>query len=185
MHGGIESLEGIQDFTNLKELVLFNYPDFVTQVNNADLQQRIDADLKNNIQYADLSNNKKLVNVNLGRNIALESININGLTELIGLTLEGCQNLSSIDLSSNTKLEWLNLGFNNKITEVDLTNLLELGRLHLRATGNLNSLEIFCRPLLKSLIQSELKLGITRDRLKATGWPPIAAISLKALATAL
>lgn len=142
MHGGIESLEGIQDFTNLKELVLFNYPDFVTQVNNADLQQRIDADLKNNIQYADLSNNKKLVNVNLGRNIALESININGLTELIGLTLEGCQNLSSIDLSSNTKLEWLNLGFNNKITEVDLTNLLELGRLHLRATGNLNSLDI-------------------------------------------
>lgn len=142
LHGGIESLEGIQDFTNLKRLALFNYPDFVTQVNDADLQQRIDADLKNNIQFADLSNNKKLVYISLGRNIALESININGLTELIGLTLEGCQNLSSTDFSTNTKLEWLNLGFNNKITEIDLTNLLELGRLHLRATGNLNSLDI-------------------------------------------
>ena len=142
LHGGIESLEGIQDFINLKRLVLFNFPDFVTQVNDTDLQQRIDADLKNDIQFADLSNNKKLVNVNLGRNISLESININGLTELIGLSLEGCQNLSSIDLSTNAKLEWLNLGFNNKITEIDLTNLLELGRLHLRATGNLNSLDI-------------------------------------------
>jgi hypothetical protein len=141
LHGGIESLEGIQNFTNLKRLILFNYPDFVT-VNYADLQQRIDDGLKNNIQFADLTNNKKLVYVSLSRNIALESINIDGLTELIGLVLNGCQNLSSIDLSTNTKLEWLNLGFNNKITEIDLTNLLELGRLHLRAKGNLNSLDI-------------------------------------------
>ena len=142
LHGGIESLEGIQDFTNLKRLILFNYPDFVTKVNDADLQQRIDAGLKNNIQFADFTNNKKLVYVSLGRNIALESINIDGLTELIGLVLEGCQNLSSINLNTNTKLEWLNLGFNNKITEIELNNLLELGRLHLRATGNLNSLDI-------------------------------------------
>ena len=141
-HGGIKSLEGVQDFTELKRLVLFNYPDFVTDVNFADLQSRIDAGLKNDIQVADLSNNKKLVYVSLGRNISLESINVNGLTELIGLVLEGCINLPSVDLGTNTKLQWLDLGFNNKITEVDLTNLQELGHLSFRATSNLNSLDI-------------------------------------------
>ena len=142
LHGGIKSLEGIQDFTNLKRLILFNYPDFVTDVNFADLQSRIDAGLKNDIQVADLSKNKKLVYVSLGRNISLESINIGGLTELIGLVLEGCENLPSLDLGTNTKLQWLDLGFNNKITEVDLSNLQELGHLSFRATSNLNSLDI-------------------------------------------
>ena len=141
INGGIKSLVGVQDFTELKRLVLFNYPD-TADVNFADLQSRIDAGLKNDIQVAYLSNNKKLVYVNLGRNNSLESINVNGLTELIGLGLQFCANLPSVNLGTNTKLQWLDFGFNNKITEVDLTNLQELGHLSFRATSNLNSLDI-------------------------------------------
>ena len=51
--------------------------------------------------------------------------------------------------------------------------------------GNWNSREIFCKPFLNLFIQLGLKFGITNERLKATGLPPIAAISLKAVATDL
>ena len=46
-------------------------------------------------------------------------------------------------------------------------------------------LEIFCRPFLKPAIQLDSKPGITKERLKATGLPPIAAMSLNAVATDL
>lgn len=70
----------------------------------------------------DLSPYPSLKVVN-GKNLYIEELNLDGLTELLRLSLEQCQYIASLDLSSQTKLEALNLN-SSGVENIDFTPVL-------------------------------------------------------------
>ena len=70
----------------------------------------------------DLSPYPSLKVVN-GKYLNIEELNLDGLTELLRLSLEQCQYITSLDLLSQTKLEAINLS-SSGIVDVDFTPVL-------------------------------------------------------------
>src|SRR5690606_28924100 len=95
--GGIESLEGIEAFTNLTYL-------------NCSI---------NNISELDLSNNINLVHLDCSENL-LSELNLSNIINL-GYLICADNNLTELNLSDNINLHYLGCNFNN-LTELDLSN---------------------------------------------------------------
>ena len=100
---GISDMTGIQDFTSLKWLSLYNNP--ITSIDLSSLNNLGHLDLgETNISSVDLSSNSQLTNVYLYNNTNLTSVNVTGLSNLRILNLSGTGNISSINVSSSDKL---------------------------------------------------------------------------------
>jgi len=97
----------------------------------------------NRIQELDLSNNNKIVYLNLSNNNILGTIDLSNLTELMVLVIDGNSFLESLDLSNNPKIEWLSIGYTNYLSSIDISNQSILKLFSIRASSQfLNSLDI-------------------------------------------
>lgn len=146
----ISSIVGIEAFTNLERLMLFNNP--ITSVDlssNIQLQQ-INFTF-NNLSSIDLSNNTQLSSVSLGET-SINQIDVSMLPNLELLALNGT-NISTIDVSNNPNLLSLQLSFTN-INTLGLSNNSALEGLGLRNTG-ISGFDFSILPNLKSVIVND------------------------------
>ena len=120
---GIESLDGIEVFSNLKKIL----------ADNVDLKGNLNFERNSMIEYLDLSNNAGITGVDVTKNDSLKvllkvlllvgsQINSLDLTNNVNLTdiLVVDTPLESLDLSKNLKLKEINCRA-NKMTELDVT----------------------------------------------------------------
>ena len=120
--GGISDLTGIEEFTNLEELICRNNRLTALDVSkNANLVL-LDVQF-NDVKTIDLTKNVKLIDVNLWDN-NLITIDLSKNVDLERLDITG-NILNTLDLRNNPKLNYLNAGYNFMKT-VDLSNNLEL-----------------------------------------------------------
>jgi len=102
----ISSLEGIEAFVNLEKLVCYS----------------------NHLSTIDLSQNKKLTELNCSNNTNVQLLNLAANTELSILTVTNCQ-MTSLDVKSNTKLTELICPF-NKLSVLNVTQCPNLTKLN-------------------------------------------------------
>ncbi|MDR0908101.1 MAG: fimbrillin family protein [Rikenellaceae bacterium] len=125
---GVNSLEGIEHFTGLENLVLDN---------NGGLSN-LDLTNNTNLKNLELSNTPNISELDLSANTNLESLVVNN-SNLSGLDLSANTNLkslecnnnnaegfTSLDLSANTSLESLECTGNSQLTELNLTGCSNL-----------------------------------------------------------
>lgn len=162
---GISSLNGLEQFTNLRTLVVnsnrlsqvdlspfpklafvdvsANRLDSIDLSHNPDLVEAF-LDL-NNLAALDVRQNTKLEALVLSRN-NISTLDLSQNPELEELVLDenalvGDMRLGALDLSNNSKLINLNL-FNNEITHIDLSNNANLDFLDIR-NNNLIAINLF------------------------------------------
>ena len=137
----IKDLTGIEDFTNLKTLVVTRNP-------------LVNLDLRSNtaLTYLDCSQNYTDTG---DPTSGLNTLNVSGLTELT--TLIGSDNihLSSIDLTGATALTNLNLGNNRALTDLDLSSNVALTTVDVSRTKNLTNLDLGSNVALTTVDVSE------------------------------
>ena len=165
----IETIKGIQHFTNLEELYCYKnklaYADlrkntkiiklFMSDnklLGDIDLSQNTqlqDLDLSNNeLHKIDLSQNKSLKILYISNN-HLEKLDLKNNAELTNIV---CSNneISELDISENKKLIMINCG-SNKLTSFDVSNNSLLQRLDLDDNTSLESINLATLNSLKTL----------------------------------
>lgn len=153
--GEVESLAGIEYFTNLKSLRLMN------------IMRLLEVDLGKNTAFeslymADLSNLKTLniegctalKSLMLVRTAKIKKIDVTGFPELESFQLVGVD-LASVDFTKNPKLKELLVG--GTYTSIDLSKNPELESASVGGS-NLTSIDVSHNPLLKELSVSGAKL---------------------------
>ena len=146
----ISSIEGIEAFSNLERLYLFNNPIASVDLSANTQLQQINFTF-NDLTSIDLSSNTLLSSVSLG-NTNISTIDVSQLPNLELLDLSNT-NISTIDLSSNPNLLSLALSFTN-INSLDLSNNFALEGLGLRDTG-ISEFDFSIIPNLKSIIVND------------------------------
>ncbi len=102
-----------------------------------------------NITSIDLSKNSKLKKVKCLWNYSLQSVNVNGCTELEELSVAQNKEITSIDVSTNTNLKKL-YAYENKISQIDVSANSELEELNLY-NNLLTDIDVSKNAKLKSL----------------------------------
>ncbi|MEQ8473726.1 MAG: T9SS type A sorting domain-containing protein [Marinoscillum sp.] len=107
---GIDSLNGIEAFINLKYLVISNNNIGALDLSGNDSLKSLQAS-SNQLSMIAFSNDSKLQTLNLDSN-SLSTIDVSGLLSLKELSIQNNQ-LDSLNLSANTALEMINCSSNN------------------------------------------------------------------------
>ena len=123
---GIASLQGIEHFTSLTELICYG----------------------NELTSLDVSNNTALTYLDCGDN-QLSILDVTNNTSLNSL-LCGYNQLMNLDVSNNIELTWLECNNNSQLSCVDLSNNTTLTRL-LCSYSQLSCLDVSNNPVLTSL----------------------------------
>ncbi len=141
----IESIEGIEYFTNLQELLVNG-----TYQNGAYVGKLTSLDVSSNLALTNLEcSNNKLTNLDVSMNTALRKLwcSGNSLTSLNvskNLYLENldfaANQLTSLDVSKNTELYYLNC-YRNQLSSLDVSNNIALINLEVD-TNQLTSLDV-------------------------------------------
>jgi hypothetical protein len=138
LHGkNIASLEGINDFINLKYLDCAN--NALTSLNISGLTNLLELVTNNNlISSLDVSLSPDLYHLDCEKN-QISSLNISGLTNLETLIVWD-NNLTSIDVSNNPELSYLDCD-DNDFTAINVSGLTQLNQFY--CSGNqLTSLDV-------------------------------------------
>lgn len=137
----INIMTGIEDFTSLEYLNLYNHNltviDLSSNLNLWELNL-----VNNNINAIDLSKNLNLALIGLDGN-NLSEINLSSNPKLTGISIES-NNLTSIDLSNNRQLQEIDLS-GNKLATLDLSGFEDLFMIWAN-DNNLESLNISNTP---------------------------------------
>lgn len=134
----IESLEGLEYFTNLENLSCDNNSIAHIPTQHFPLLGRLSAS-QNPFEQLDLTQNPLLHTLWLSGNMGLNSIDLTNNPELYLLWLHGCP-ISQIDLTQNTTLNSLNL-LDLPLESVELNNNVALESLNIRS-NNPNTIEL-------------------------------------------
>lgn len=143
---GINSLDGIEVFSNLQNLdCSFNNLSELDISNNQELTHLYCSD--NYIVNLDVSNNKKLAYLSCGYN-QIQNLNISSNLNLEFLSCD-CNNLTDIDVSKNKNLSDLNVE-GNSLKELDVTQNSNLNYLNC-GENYLTFLDVSNNTMLESL----------------------------------
>ncbi|WP_298509040.1 M4 family metallopeptidase [uncultured Kordia sp.] len=142
----ISDLTGIEDFTDLTDLICSNNSLTSLDVSSNVNLQNLDFD-NNNVANLVLGTNTNLSEVS-GRYNQLTSVDVSANTGLTNLNLRN-NTFSTVDVSNNTNLRTLNLN-QTGVTSLDVTNNVALAYLYL--SGNaLMSIDFTQNPLLENV----------------------------------
>ncbi|MDY3926769.1 MAG: S-layer homology domain-containing protein [Anaerotignum sp.] len=149
----IESLTGIEYFTELKELDCAGNQLTTLDISNNTKVEMLDCD-NNSLTKLKIGKNESLTDLYCSYN-QLTTLDVSQNTGLINLQCED-NNLTSLDLSKNKKLEYLSCN-NNSLTKLDVSDLTALTEL--TCSGNqLTTLDVSKNTSLTKLDCSENKL---------------------------
>ncbi|WP_179318706.1 lamin tail domain-containing protein [Winogradskyella helgolandensis] len=118
----VSNLTGIEDFTALTELNVFNTPLSSLDVSNNTALEVLYA-FGTSISSLDVSSNTALIHLDI-RNTAISNIDVSMNTLLTGLNITDTS-ISSIDVSSNTQLISLRMG-STPLSSIDISGNTEL-----------------------------------------------------------
>lgn len=147
----IESIEGIEYFSDVRECIINN-----THISSANFSSNLE--LEKLVINNDPNEDVKLKKIDISQNTNLEKlilhdcefeIDVSHLKKLKELNLEGSL-VTKIDVSNNDKLEWLNLD-GTAICELNLSNNIELNYLNINHT-NIYKIDIGNNHKLKYLV---------------------------------
>lgn len=163
---GIESIDGIEYFTNLTYLNVANMGLTSLDVSMFPNLETLEC-WNNQLEKLDVSANSKLTGL-VCYEAGLSELNVTYNPELLVLNCGG-NNITNLDLSRNLKLQSLDVGGEyggkyNPITSLDISNNIELNHLNLIECHNITSVDVSKHTKLESFLFPET--GITSIDLK-------------------
>ena len=163
---GIESVDGIEYFTNLTSLNVANMGLTSLDVSMFPNLETLEC-WNNQLEKLDVSANPKLTNLTCYE-AGLSELDVTHNPELLTLNCGG-NNIAELDLSQNLKLQGLDVGGEyggkyNPIASLDISNNTELNHLNLIECHNIINIDVSKQTKLESFLFPET--GITSINLK-------------------